>query len=155
MEPKIVTREAFNVMGVLTRIKPDATDYQSIWCNRFDPVHDEVKAFSAGDGYYGVYYGTSEPGMVDFVAGMMVGDVATVPEGLVLRIVPAAEFAVFECPMQALGATWGAIYREWLPSSKEYVGDETKACFEYFPPETEGGEIGAVIWVPVKPRGSG
>lgn len=155
MEPKFITKEAFNVMGIMARIKPDAADYQAIWSGQFDPVHDQVRAFSTSEGYYGVYFATDEPGMVDMLAGMAVGSADTVPEGLVVRIVPAAEYAVFECAMDALRPTWGAIYGRWLPSSEQHEQDETKACFEFFPPGSETGESPVLIHVPLKGKTSG
>ena len=154
MEPKFATRDAFNVMGVLNRIKPDAADYEGIWCNQFDPVQDQVKAFSTGEGHYGVYFASDEPGLVNMVAGMEVGDVDEAPEGLVVHTVPAAEYAVFECALDAIGLTWAAIYNEWLPGSDQYEEDESKACFDYFPPGIETGQGIVSIHVPLKARGS-
>jgi predicted transcriptional regulator YdeE len=153
MQPDFINREAFSVMGILNRIDPMTADYQAIWGGQFGPVHDQVKAQSTDQGCYGVYFATDEPGMADMLAGMAVGAVADVPEGLVLREVPTATYAVFECAMDALGPTWAAIYEEWLPASDQYEEDETKACLEYFPPGAEDGRAPVLIHVPVKNKG--
>ena len=154
MEPKIITRETFDVMGVLDRVDPHTADYEAIWRDQFDPVHDRVQPYSTDEGYYGVYFATDEPGLVDMVAGMAVGDVDDVPEGLTVRTIPGGQYAVFECGMDAIGPTWGAIYSEWLPASEQYEEDGTRACFEYFPPGSETGQMLLSIFVPLRPKGS-
>jgi predicted transcriptional regulator YdeE len=149
MEPKITTRESFTVLGVLNRIDPMSADYSTIWEKQFMPYHDTIRALANDTGYFGVYFGTEEPGKVDFIAGMSVGAVDHVPEGLVMREVPTAQYAVVDCGMDAIGPTWGFIYGEWLQKSDRYTEATEKACFEYFPPGIEKGEGKVSIHVPV------
>jgi predicted transcriptional regulator YdeE len=149
MEPKIITRETFTVLGVQNRIDPMNTDYATIWEKQFMPHHDTIRALAVDPGYFGVYFGTEEPGEVDFIAGMSVGTVDTVPEGLVMRDVTATRYVVVECSMDTIGPTWGFIYGEWLAKSDTYAEDTEKACFEYFPPGIDKGEGKVSIHVPV------
>lgn len=152
MEPRLVTRQAFNVLGIQSCIDPRNADYRSIWENQFEPHHDFIRKLAKEEGYYGIYFYSELSGKVDFLAGMAVGDVGEVPEGLVLREVPAAQYAVFECQMDAIGSTWHAIYSSWLADSEQFVEDEGKACFEYYPPGSEEGKITLSISVPVKTK---
>lgn len=149
MEPKIITRESFTVLGIQARIDPMKADYGMIWEKQFMPHHDAIRSLAIDAGYYGVYFGTEEPGKVDFIAGISVGPVEHVPEGLVIREISPAKYAVVECNMEAIGPTWGFIYGEWLPNADHYEEETQKACFEYFPPGTEKGEGQVSIHVPV------
>jgi Pyruvate/2-oxoacid:ferredoxin oxidoreductase delta subunit len=70
----------------------------------------------------------AEPLRVDHLAAMPGGEVPVVPEGLRLRQVPGGLCAVFECPMNAIGQTWGAIFAEWLPAAP-FTYDTSRCMF--------------------------
>ncbi len=100
--------------------------------------------------YYGVSFATGEEGIFDYIAGMAVDAVDIVPEGLVVRGVPAARFAVFECPLHAIGDTYQYAFAEWLPQSPYDVSGSVPA-YEQYPPE--GGEGSPVlIHVPIREK---
>ena len=149
MEPEIVTRDGFAVMGVVVRGNPTSMDYADIWGNQFMKYHDQVKALSTDEAYYGVYFETGEENVVDLVAGMAVGEVQDVPDGLVVREVPAATYAVFQCTVKTIGATWQAIMAEWLTTS-EYEYDASKTAFECYPPGTQDTDSPASVFVPIR-----
>jgi predicted transcriptional regulator YdeE len=153
MEPELVNRERFTVMGITARVKPEAADYNDLWDRQFAAREGEVKPRATDEGYYGVYFGTGEPGLVDFVAGMAVAPGEDVPEGLIAREVPAALHAVFECTLSTIGPTWGQVYGDWLPAS-EFDVDPGGACFEYFPPGPDSPDAPVFIHVPVRERAS-
>jgi predicted transcriptional regulator YdeE len=74
-----------------------------------------------------------------------------VPEGWVIREVPAAEYAVFETTLRDVGeATYHAL-AEWLPSS-DYDRDLPKPRFDLMPPDTSGQESPVSVWIPVRKR---
>jgi predicted transcriptional regulator YdeE len=125
-------------------------DYKDIWGNQFMPHHDAVRRFADGDGYYGVYFPSDEPGQVDFIAGMAADASAEASEGLVLRGLPGGQYAVVECAMEAIAQTWQTIYGEWLPKSDAYAADEERPCFEHFPPGADQGKVPLSIYVAVK-----
>ena len=153
MEAKIVNREAFKVMGVLVRANPKDADYGDIWEKQFMPSHDRISPLSTDKAYYCVYFETGEEGMADIMAGMAVGEVASISEGLVVREVPAARYAVFECTMKTIGKTWEYIFKDWLPAS-QYEADAPLPGFEYFPPDAErAGDFPVSIYVPVREKG--
>lgn len=152
MQPQVATREAFAVMGVATRGNPSALDYNDIWCRRFEEVHERLKPLRTEDAYYGVYFGTGGPGVVEMIAGVAVASGGTPLEGTVLRELGAATYLVFPCTMGTIGQTWQAI-EEWLPGSA-YNWDDTSACFERFPGDTEDQPDAPLsVFVPVLPKG--
>ena len=151
MNVEIVNRPDANVLGIAARINPTEADYGDLWGRRFGPREPEIAALAVEPGYYGVYYGTGQPGIVDFIAGMVVGDVADVPEGLTLRPLPGGAYAAFSCTLSGIGATWGQIYGQWLPASG-YAEDESRPAFEYFAPNASGPDAPVVIYVPIVAR---
>jgi len=151
MEPKIVRKDAFTVIGVPARGNPMTMDYRDIWENRFMKVHDQVKPLSAEDAYFGAYFATEEENVVDMIAGVAAADDAQAPEGLAARELPAADYAVFECKLAGIAETWQAIMAQWLPASG-YAYDPSKAAFEQYPSDCQGPDSDVSIFVPVKPR---
>mgnify|MGYP000942399806 CR=1 FL=1 len=152
MQVEIVQRPAAHVLGIMARINPMNADYNELWGQRFTRYEQIVTALAVEPGYYGVYYATDEPEMADFVAGMMVRQVADVPDGLTLRAVPAGTYAAFACTMSTIGQTWADIYARWLPAS-EYVEDEGRPALEYYPPDMSPSPDGVLtILVPIKSK---
>ena len=111
MNAEIVNRQDAQVLGIIARINPSEADYDDLWHRRFDPREPEVNRLAIDPGYVAVYYGTGQPDLMDFVAGMIVGDVTEVPEGLVLRALPGGMYAAFSCTLANLSDTWRAIFR--------------------------------------------
>ncbi len=148
MNVEIVNRPDAQVLGITARINPMEADYSDLWQRRFYPREPEMKPLATESGYIGVYYGTGQPGMVDFIAGVIVGDVADVPEGLALRALPGGTYAAFACTLPEIGATWGQIYGQWLPASG-YAEDESRPGIESFPPSAPGPDQSVVIYVPI------
>ena len=153
MEPEILTRPDETVLGVTVRINPSEANYREIWEQRFMPRAGEIAARAVDPSYYGVYYGTNEPGRVDFVAGMRVaeGGEATAPPGLTQRAVPGGLYAKFRSSMADLGRTWRDIYGRWLPAA-EYAEDELRPAVEHYPPEMAGPDAMIEIYVAVKKK---
>jgi predicted transcriptional regulator YdeE len=135
MEPEILRREKFLVMGTLTRLEP-ATEspekFGAIWSD-FEAHHEEIQRHSTDRRYYGVSFSAGQDGCVDYLAGMATAPVETIPEGLVVREVPAARYAVFKCPVQAIAQTYGYIFGEWRGTSAHEI-DSSAPTFEEYPP---------------------
>ena len=147
MEPRIVSREAFTVMGVVGHFQSAAENFGPLW-QEYMTFHEQIEPLSAGEGHYGVYLGADHSQPIDYLAGMAVQDTASAPEGVEVREVPAALYAVFECLFQAIGPTYGYIWGEWLQSSP-YQQDTSKLGFDYFPPGTTDGDSSMEVWFPV------
>lgn len=152
MEPVAFRRkDAFWVLGIQERANPMTVDYCAFWA-RFEARAAEVQPLAIEPAGYGVYLPTAEKGSVDVFGGMAVGANVAAPAGLVLREVPAAEYAVFECTMSTIGSTWQAIYGEWLPASG-HDADHLRPCFERFAPGCHEGTVPVQIFVPVRKGG--
>ncbi len=89
-----------------------------------------------------------QPGLVDFIAGVIVGEVAEVPEGLTLRPLPAGAYAAFACTLRDIGSTWREIYGRWLPTSG-YVEDVSRPSLEFYPPSTPGPDEPVIVYLPI------
>jgi predicted transcriptional regulator YdeE len=150
MEPNIVHRKTFTVMGVVGHFQSAGENFGPLW-QEYMAVHEQIEPLSAGGGHYGVYLGADHSGPIDYLAGMAVRDEADAFEGVETRKVPEATFAVFECSFQELGPTYGYIWDEWLQSST-YAQDTSKLGFDYFAPGTIDGESSIEIWFPVKEK---
>ena len=152
MEPKIVEKEAFWVMGVGVRGNPMQLDYGDIWGRQFGPVAQTLMALSTDGSFYGAYFGTGEEGVVDMVAGVAVRPDAQAVEGLAKRELPASTYAVFECTMAEIGQTWGHIEGQWKPAS-EYEGNPEGGCFELFSGDDNSPNAPVVIYTAVRKKG--
>ncbi|MGD8239986.1 MAG: GyrI-like domain-containing protein [Armatimonadota bacterium] len=144
MEPRIVEKDAFTVIGVESTEAHETDDFETPW-NDFMSHHGEVKPHSTDGAYYGVSYG--EGGDMRYLAGMAVAGVAQVPEGLTMREVPGGRYAVFECTVATIHDAYDHIFGEWLPSSG-YEHD-ARPDFERYGPDTATGEDPVLIHVPV------
>jgi predicted transcriptional regulator YdeE len=150
MQPKIVNREAFTVMGVVGHFQSAAENFGPLW-KEYMAHHEQIEPLSTGEGHYGVYLGADHSGPIDYLAGMAVRDAAETPKGIETRKVLGATFAVFECSFEKLGPAYGYIWGEWLQSSS-YTQDTSKLGFDYFRPGTNSGESGVEVWFPVIER---
>jgi len=149
MEPKMVSYDAFLVMGVQVTGNPMELDYRSIWANRYMKLDAQLVALRADEAYYGVFFWTGEGQIMDFVAGVYVAPGTDPIEGVVLRKVPAAQYAVFDCTMAEISQTWMAIMGEWLPASG-YEYDGAAAAWEYYQTGSAAPDAPVAIYVPVK-----
>jgi predicted transcriptional regulator YdeE len=148
MEPKIVRRRGFKVLGVVGHFESAGENFGPLW-QEYMTHHDQIEPLSAGEGHYGVYLGADHSQPIDYLAGMAVEESAVAPAGVEVREVPAATYAVFSCPFQALGPAYGHIWGEWLQSGA-YEQDMSKFGFDYYPPGTGEGDSPIEIWFPVK-----
>jgi predicted transcriptional regulator YdeE len=150
MKPRIVDRDAFQVMGVVGHFDSAAENFGPLW-QEYMTFHEQIEPLGAGEGHYGVYLDADHSRPIDYLAGIAIQGAANVPEGVEAREVPAALYAVFECSFQKLGPTYGYIWDEWLQSSA-YEQDTSKLGFDVFPPGTTDGLSPMEIWFPVKAK---
>ena len=134
-QPDIIRREGFLVMGTVTHRNPE-TDrpetFTSIW-NGFETHHENIRRYSVDSKYYGVSFSMGSDGSFDYLAGMAVRLIEKIPDGLEVREVPAATYAVFASPVQSIGQTYRYIFGPWHAGCG-YEIDETKLAFEEYPP---------------------
>ena len=129
IEPKIVQKEAFTVVGLeasfIGALSPDANNFElvpALW-HRFINRLDEVES-RTDEACYGLIITRPErershPDELLYVAGTAVRGVASLPEGMVRHEVPASTFAVIthRGPIADLPETIRCAMEEWLPGS--------------------------------------
>jgi AraC family transcriptional regulator len=147
MEPEFIDRAAFTVMGVLIHSMPNEVDFGAFWENEYMPHDKAIRALSTDGAYYGAWLPHHGDGIPDYVAGMAVPDDASVPEGVIVRQVPASRYAVFECAISDIGRTYQYVYDTWLLSSP-YEFTPGGADFEYYPPEGAIG-VSTAVYIPI------
>jgi len=136
MRPKIVSRDAFIVLGVVARLARGSESpevYAEIWRD-FESMRSRIMPRIQDHSYYGVSFPADGKGWFDYMAGMVVDRDAPLPEGMEKRTVPAAEYAVFTCALSSIGETYQAIFREWQPNSS-FAYDPSFPSFEQYPAE--------------------
>ena len=153
MEPVICKLEAFTVMGTSTRIptREGSNDkYAKIW-SEFERYNEQFKKISTNQKYYGLSFATKQQDFIDYVVGMAVPDgTAPTSEGLVVRTIPTAQYAVFECPIEKIGQTYQYIFGKWLPNSPYKISPIAPA-FEEYPPEGQE-KLPVCIHIPVSKK---
>ncbi len=123
MEPKIVTVDEFNVVGVCSAFNTETkSDIPQLWM-KFGPRIGEV-ANGVGEATYGVCFpGSSDNDRFEYMAAIGVSEVGNIPEGMEARTVPAQKYAVFthkigdENLHNDLQGTLQYIWGNWLPNS--------------------------------------
>ena len=151
MEPKLVDRDGFFVMGLLERVPPPDEEhafFRDIW-KRYMAHHKTIEALSDAKGWYGVCFDVEPEGALDYLAGMAVPADAACPDGLVVRGVPAGRYAVFACTVATIHDTYEHIFHSWLDASP-CVHDAPKPCFEHYGPGTDSD--GSEVWIHIPIR---
>ena len=161
MEPEIVCKEAFTVLGVLKQVDAKQPGFfDEMWMKYFMPVEELVRPYSLDQAYYGVFFHPDDRSAApDYLAGMAVRDCPdldgiAVPgrrEKLVHRLVPAARYAVYRCTFKDLGQASDFILGKWLPASP-YEYAHPLPDFEFYPPEAACSDSCVLIYIPVREK---
>ncbi|MBN1487082.1 MAG: GyrI-like domain-containing protein [Anaerolineae bacterium] len=148
MEPKIMTKPAFTVVGLKYHGKNEANELPQLWAE-LNPRIDEIQ-HQTGYAAYGVCGAMDTEGNFDYVAGFAVTSTEDIPEGMVAWEVPEQRYAVFECTLPTIHKTYEYIHQTWLPQS-EYErtnGPDFELYGEYFDPSNPGSPM--YIYIPIK-----
>ena len=120
MEPKLTNRPAMTVVGLPYVGKNENNEIAAMWGD-FNARAAEIQHMT-GQCAYGACFaepaGAAE-GEFEYVACFQVSEVSQLPEGMVVREIPAYKFAVFthKGKLDKLGETYEYIYQTWLPQS--------------------------------------
>jgi AraC family transcriptional regulator len=120
MQPKIVERQAFHVVGMTQRFTPGKIDgIPALW-DRFILRAGEIEGIVPGV-HYGIGADDRRPGDPGFLytAGAGVTSLGPVPEGMNVITVPAGRYAVFthRGPVTHFAKTIVSVWNHWLPAS--------------------------------------
>ncbi|PKO13233.1 MAG: AraC family transcriptional regulator [Chloroflexi bacterium HGW-Chloroflexi-10] len=118
MEPKFVTKPAFMVVGMRYFGKNQAGEIPRLW-DAFLPHLGEIQQTDESCDSFGICNQPDAEGNFEYVAGLPVTCVDSLPEGMVARLVPQQDYAVFVHVggLDTLGQTYEYIYQQWLPNS--------------------------------------
>jgi AraC family transcriptional regulator len=149
MEPKIVTKAEFTVVGMRYYGKNENNEIAQLW-QEFMPRMGEIKHQRKGGAAYGVCRDMTEDDEFEYVAGMEVDRADDIPEGMVSRTVPAQKYAVFTCTLPTIGAAYEHALRTWLPQSgyKRACGPDFELYDETFDAQKEDSEL--FIYIPIE-----
>jgi len=156
MEPKIITKPAFTLVGLPYFGKNEHQEISELWTKFNHRIHalGGLKN-ETGEAAIGLCVGPAEEygdSSFEYVAGFPVTKVEDVPEGFVVRDVPEYTYAVFahKGDLSSLGKTYEYIYECWLPQSGYQLAD--RIDFEYYNEEFKNFAPDSVfyIYVPIK-----
>ncbi len=145
MEPQIVTKPAFNVVGALYTGKNENNEISTVW-DHFLPRLDDIKD-KAGDAY-GICSDVAPDGSFQYLAGIEVSQIDDQPEDMNHWVVPEQTYAAFPCSLQNIRKTFQHAYQNWLPQSDYKRGDGPD--FELYPQDfnPESG-TGMYVYIPI------
>lgn len=153
MTPQMTTCTTFTILGVACRIArgSESSDlFVGIW-KAFESRWHEIDSMATQKVYFGVNFPTDDERVTEYVAGMRVPPDTAPLEGLEARDVPGGEYAVFECALDAIGATYQHVFAVWLPGAPVQF-DPGRAPFEEYPESTP--EQPVRLHIPVRQRPS-
>jgi predicted transcriptional regulator YdeE/DNA-binding transcriptional MerR regulator len=139
MEPKIVNKPAFTVVGLPFTGRVSSAPYENsdqnneigkVW-DEFNIRHGEIPHVCGPA--YGVCFANPNDQEPWYIAGAEVERVEEVPAGMMSISVPAQRYAVFPCTLQTLGETYRYICEAWQPQSGYEHADAPD--FEYYDQE--------------------
>jgi len=162
MEPKIVNKPAFNVIGYELLTKNDNgqnnKDIPEFWQQYMtknlgakipNPLYKHVELGICTDF-------KPETGEFGYIIGMEVEKGSQAPEGMVYKSFPELEYAVFTTPKSdeesftaSIQSTWNYIFTDWFPrSGYEHYGEVE---FELYDERCYGSENKEIdIYIPVR-----
>jgi AraC family transcriptional regulator len=149
VEPKMVDKPAFTVVGMKIRTRNEHGEVPRLWYE-FVPRFAEVKGVTNRNEAYGVLDNFDpETRELDYLAGLEVGSAGEIPEGMTSLKIPAQTYAVFTTTLPDLMDTLRKIHREWLPKSgfEHTEGPDLEVYGREFDPQDETSKI--YIYIPV------
>jgi AraC family transcriptional regulator len=137
MEPKVMDREGFTVIGMKYRGKNENNEIPQLW-QELGPRVEEIKNMVGAQVAYGICANTDmATGEFDYIAGFEVSSAEALPEGMVSFEVPGGRYALFTTTLPKIGETFHNAYQAWLPQAgyQPTGGPEFELYDERFDPQ--------------------
>ncbi len=150
MEPQIVTKPAFTVVGMKYHGQNKHNEIPQLW-GEFMQHTAKIAHIVNPDLCYGACGAMNEEtGEFDYLAAFEVGEETAVPANMERWEIPANEYAVFTCTLPTIHATFDYIYGKWLPQSayKRAPGAEFELYDETFDPNDPDSLL--YLYIPVQ-----
>lgn len=128
MEPRIVEKDAFTVVGMIYFGDNQKGEIGQLW-TEFNRRAGKIEHRVDGAGYGFCFMDESSNPNFWYICSLAVDQIGEIPMEMVAKTVPAQTYAVFthKGPVATLGETYGQAYGTWLPGS-EY---EPAAHFDF------------------------
>ncbi len=137
MEPKIVSKPAFTVVGMHYRGMNQNQEITKMW-EVFGPRIREIPYKVNSRLSYGICLmpGDLAEGEIDYMAGLEVERLEGIPVGMSSCVVPAQQYAAFPCTLTTLGKTYEYALQTWMPNAgyRRAVGPDFEFYGENFSP---------------------
>jgi predicted transcriptional regulator YdeE len=154
MKYTITHKGSTTIVGMTTRFSMPGNTIGQLW-EKFDDKAASLIKHKRGKDYYGI--SLVEPSdkndtLMTYIAGIEVSKAEKIPEGYVARVLPEAEYVVFDFQgeLEEMPFAFGYIFSKWLPQSGYTFANQD--VFElYKDKEFHPGKPGSTvqIWVPV------
>ena len=115
MNPEIIAKPAFQVIGLKIRAPAKSPEIAQLW-DKFVPRIGEFGHSPEPHVSYGLM-DHFDAGAMDYMAGNPVEATAPLLPGMERWDVPANTYAVFAATLPTIGPVFDAIFSQWLPSS--------------------------------------
>lgn len=123
MEPRIIHRDPFVVVGLHYRGNPQEGELPRLW-QAFGPREHEIKGIVNDRVTYGLSANLDQnTGEFDYLAGLEAESGHALPEAMVAWEVPGGTYAVSTCTLATIVQTFDHAYGTWLPQSGYVRGD--------------------------------
>jgi len=134
MEPIIKHREEFYVVGLEYYGENKNNEIGEMW-GKFNEIANSIQnKVLPMEAAFGVCYmlADDKEGSFHYIASVSVTSLDKVPAGMVGKIIPASNYAVFTHygKLDTLGETYHKIYQEWLPETGLKIRADLD--FEYY-----------------------
>lgn len=151
MEPKIVTRPAFTVIGMLYHGKNEHQEIPRLW-EQFNLRSAEIESAINAEVCYGIADNFDRiSSTFDYLAGVEVTDDAQPPLDMVRWQLSQQLYAAFDCTLLTLMRTFQIAYDDWMPQAgyRRAPGPE----FELYGNMFNAGDPHSpmFIYIPVQP----
>lgn len=152
MNYKMEQMDAFKVVGVEQRFQMDTSlqEVPKFWNSFFKQgLHTKVTPM------FGISFDVDKDGMFPYLIGELLQPGKKVPEGMVVRELPALLWARFACtgPMPgAMQSLTKEIYSEWLPTNGTYEVAEYVEIEMYTEGDVTSKDYYSEVWLPVKKK---
>jgi AraC family transcriptional regulator len=156
MEPKFVELGELNVVGMVCRTTQKTNSIPQLWdrfipecCKISNPYFEET---CLGVCYYVDMENFDEDAEFDYMAGRVVTDASSIPEGMEVHVIPPALYAVFthRGSLATLGETYQNIFGTWLEGYELAEADQIEWYDNRFCHSSPDSEFD--IYIPVKSR---
>ena len=149
MEPKIVTKPAFTVVGMLYHGKNENNEIPQLW-GEFMTRAQEIRQVATPHLGYGVCGDLDDSDEFNYLAGFGVTGVDKIPAGMSSWEVPEQTYAVFPCTLKSIHQAYQYAFQTWLPQSgyQRAEGPDFELYDEDFDDKAQDPEL--TIYIPIK-----